>query len=129
MPFFRKTSSFLHDLIFYYYVLLSHFSFIELMLDLLCSFVNPFFVLFYHPVICNLCSLGIKFKFANKVQFNLENFICRIYREGGDIGLFITLVPRVLYERFLFVDIKPLGTVNKFWLVCSLIQMSKRFNQ
>ena len=36
------------------------------------------------------------------------------FREGGDIGLFITLVPKVLYNIFLFVGLTTLGLD---WLV------------
>ena len=38
-----------------------------------------------------------------------------IHREGGDIGLFITLVPKVLKQRFLIcVSLKTLGAFTKF---------------
>ena len=35
-------------------------------------------------------------------------------REGGDIGLFITLVLKVQYYLFLFVDLATLGTFDFF---------------
>ncbi len=31
------------------------------------------------------------------------------YREGGDIGLLITLVPKVFYKRFWFFGLSTLG--------------------
>ena len=33
-------------------------------------------------------------------------------REGGDIGLFITLVPKVYYYGFLFVGLTTLSNFN-----------------
>ena len=39
-------------------------------------------------------------------------------QEGKDIGLLITLVPKVLYNVFLFVGLTTLGTSIEFdWLV------------
>ena len=43
-------------------------------------------------------------------QFNK----CEIIREGGDIRLFITLVPKVLYKRFLIHWPNNFGTFNEF---------------
>ena len=38
-----------------------------------------------------------------------------IHREGGDIELFITLVPKVLKRRFLICfSLKTLGALNQF---------------
>ncbi len=40
-------------------------------------------------------------------------------RGGGDIGLFITLVPKVLQSRFLICWLNDFGDLSKFWLVSS----------
>ena len=48
-------------------------------------------------------------------------------REGGDIGLFITLVPKVFLIVF-FVGLATLGTFIEFWLVGSFSWVSKRCN-
>ena len=45
-----------------------------------------------------------------KVNYNL--------RKGGDIGLLITLVPKVYKHDFFFVELKTLGIlINFIWLV------------
>ena len=44
-----------------------------------------------------------------------------LVREGGDIGLFITLVPKVLNNIFLFFGLTTLGTLN---LICWLTKLS-----
>ena len=41
-------------------------------------------------------------------------------REGKDIGLFITLVPKFNNNVFLFVGLKTLATFIEFWLVGSI---------
>ena len=44
----------------------------------------------------------------------------KLTREGGDSGLFITLVPKVLYSVFLFVGLTTLATFIEFCLVGTL---------
>ena len=39
---------------------------------------------------------------------------CLISREGGDIGLFITLVPKVLYKHFLIRLLHNFGDLSEF---------------
>ena len=57
--------------------------------------------------------------FENKC-FPLQEKRCFKLREGGDIGLFITLVPKVGF--------KTLGTYIDFGLVGTLSSISKCFN-
>ncbi len=50
-------------------------------------------------------------------------------REGGDFGLFITLVPKVLQSVFLFVGLTTLGgLILKFDRFVHLVERPKRFN-
>ena len=51
------------------------------------------------------------------------------YREGGDIGLFITLVPKVYNSAFLFVGLTTLGACIEFWLVGSWSLIVQTFLQ
>ena len=44
---------------------------------------------------------------------------CESIKEGGDIGLFITLVPKALLQNILNVDLKTLGTFTKILSVSS----------
>ena len=40
-----------------------------------------------------------------------------LFRESGDNGLFIILVPKVYDNVFLFVGLTTLETYTEFWLV------------
>ena len=51
-----------------------------------------------------------------------------IVREGGDIGLFITQVPKVFNNIFLFVDLTTMGTFIEFLMFSSFSLVCKRFN-
>ena len=55
-------------------------------------------------------------------------FVHTIYLQGGDIGLFITLVPKFYNNVLLFVCIPSLATYIEFNMVGSLSFVSKRFN-
>ena len=71
-----------------------------------CDWLKDFPPEFCHSV--HICA-----KFFHRPKF-IKFFISR---EGGDIGLFITLVPKVLYWRFL---IRWLPNFGDFWLNKSL---------
>ena len=58
-----------------------------------------------------------------KCHQTVANFLCVFEcREGEDIGLFITPVPKILYYRLLFVGLTTLGINNEFWLVVHIVE-------
>ena len=62
------------------------------------------------------------YKVANKNNDKTER-----NREGGDIGLFITLVPKTYDNVFLSVGLITLGTFIEFWLVGSFSWSIQKF--
>ena len=67
------------------------------------------------------------FRKRNLYQTNQQSLSLKS-KEGGDIGLFITLVPKVYKTFFLFVGSTTLVTFIEFWLVCSWSWVFKRFH-
>ena len=67
----------------------------------------------FHYVLSKVClklhNFGIEYNYVKCMSLKL--------REGGDNGLFITLVPKVYYNVFLCVGITTLGTLNFDWLI------------
>ena len=69
-----------------------------------------------HVLFLTKCAYKITKKYNNSIKCIgvykvLLNILRQVFdREEGDIGLFITLVPKVLQQRFLFVGQKTLGT-------------------
>ena len=85
---------------------------------------NSLFYLFVCVVY--VCVCVYLFNFVSICVLLLKGNINREER-GGDIGLIITLVPKVLYYCFLICWLNNLWTFIEFCLVGSLSWMSKRF--
>ena len=72
----------------------------------------------------NLQKLGLQLEIRlnnSLIMWRIVRFNAERERERGDNGLFITLVPKVLNNLFLFVDLTTLETLLSFdWLVIKL---------
>ena len=60
-----------------------------------------------------------KFSNDNPKFLRLIKFSNKSKKEGRDIGLFITLVPKFENNDFLFIGLTTLETFIEFWLVRS----------
>ena len=65
---------------------------------------------------------------SSRTPMVITFFIWQFSRDGGDNGLFITQVPKVLY-RFNVSWLNNFGDFNEFWLVGLFHWVFKRFNR
>ena len=81
--------------------------------------------MFMYDTICMICMMSVVellyniFLTVRRQCINTILIITDNSRQGGENGLFFSLIPKVLYLHFLILSLTTLGTFIVFWLVGS----------